>query len=171
MKARCEICGKVALNINFQRINLPELKGEEIVISREKCEECGFEDSDIMIANDLNKPVRYTLRIEKKEQINARVVKSKNASIEIPELGIKITPGPSSQSYISNVEGVLMRIEENLEEIKKIKPHEVKKIEKLIKEIEEIREGKRKATLIIFDPSGNSLIGDDNAVREDNVNT
>lgn len=158
------------MNINFQRINLPELRGEEIIASSAKCSACGFEDSDIMIIGDLNKPVRYTLKIERKEQINTRVVKSKNASIEIPELGIKITPGPGSQSYISNVEGVLLRVQENLMEIKRIKPEEAEKVEKLIKEIEKIKEGKRKATLIIFDPSGNSLIGDD-AIREDNVNT
>lgn len=170
MKSRCRICGKLALDINFQKITLQELKGEEIIVSKTKCNACGFEDNDVMIASDLNKPVRYTLRIERKEQINARVVKSKHASIEIPELGIKITPGPSSQSYISNVEGVLLRIQENLEEIKKIKPEEAEKVEELINEIEKIKEGKRKATLIIFDPSGNSLIGDD-AIREDNVNT
>ena len=35
-----------------------------------------------------------------------------SASIEIPELGVRIDPGPVSQGFVSNVEGVLDRIEQ-----------------------------------------------------------
>ena len=35
-----------------------------------------------------------------------------SAAIEIPELGVRIDPGPSCQGFVSNVEGVLDRIEQ-----------------------------------------------------------
>ena len=37
-----------------------------------------------------------------------------SASIEIPELGVRIDPGPACQGFVSNVEGVLDRIDQIL---------------------------------------------------------
>lgn len=55
-------------------------------------------------------PVKYVLLIGK-DNLNARVVKSQSTTMTIPELGLKVEPGPQSQGYVSNVEGVLDRFE------------------------------------------------------------
>ena len=49
--------------------------------------------------------------METEDDLAIRVVRSMSASIEIPELGVRIDPGPACQGFVSNVEGVLDRIE------------------------------------------------------------
>ena len=43
--------------------------------------------------------------------LDARVIRSSSGTLRIPELGVDIEPGFASESYISNVEGVLDRVE------------------------------------------------------------
>ena len=95
-------------------------------------------------------PVRYTLEINK-NNINTRVVKSQTATLSIPELGLKVEPGPKSQGYVSNVEGVLNRFETAIAtaigwaEEEEIKSNALKILEK----IENLKNGDEKATLVV----------------------
>jgi len=41
------------------------------------------------------------------------VIKSGTTTIRIPEFGAKITPGPYSEGFITNVEGVLSKVEDH----------------------------------------------------------
>ena len=94
-----------------------------------------------------------------------RVVRSKSGTIELEELGIKVEPGPASQGFVSNVEGVLERVRETLLMARSFKEQEndseaVKKIDELLRYIEDVMKGKKPLTVKIMDPFGNSaLIG------------
>jgi zinc finger protein len=109
-------------------------------------------------------PVKYTLEINK-DNINARVVKSQTATLSIPELGLKVEPGPKSQGYVSNVEGVLNRFESAIAtaiewaEEEQIKNNAYKIVEK----IENVKAGEETATLVVEDPFGHSIIIHENA--------
>ena len=61
------------------------------------------------------KPVHYEMKVRTQDDIDARVVRSTSGTIRIPELGVDIEPGPASESFISNIEGVLDRVSDILE--------------------------------------------------------
>ena len=74
-----------------------------------QCPECGFRHSDI-IALEQNDPAKYIIEINK-NNLSVRVVRSQSATVTIPELGVKVEPGPKSEGYVTNIEGVLTRFE------------------------------------------------------------
>jgi zinc finger protein len=107
-------------------------------------------------------PSSYTLKVETTDDMNARVVRSGRATVEIPEIGVEITPGPDSEAYITNVEGVLKRIEDVV-----VSQKGSGKKEELLKKINDAKEGKLTINLIITDPSGNSAIISKKAKKEE----
>jgi len=135
----------------------------EILESTIICSECGYRHSDT-ICLEQKEPVHYSMQISK-VNINARVVKSQTATLSIPELGLKVEPGPKSQGYVSNVEGVLNRFESAVETaIEWAEEPDVKENAlKIIEKIDAIKSGEGSATLIIEDPFGHSVILHDDA--------
>jgi len=85
------------------------------------------------------------------------VVRSSSATIQIPELGVLITPGPVAEGFISNVEGVLERVEHASRMLLR-DPEKREQAGKFLQRIKEARDGSAKFTLIIKDPLGNSGI-------------
>ncbi len=129
------------------------------------CEKCGYRNSDVMLLEEKD-PKLYTVKVEEEKDLFTRVVRSKSGTIELEEIGIKIEPGPASQGFVTNVEGVLERAREILLMAKNFKKEEndeesIKKIEEILEYIEDVKEGKKPLTVKIMDPFGNSaLIGE-----------
>ncbi|USG99909.1 ZPR1 zinc finger domain-containing protein [Thermococcus argininiproducens] len=129
------------------------------------CEECGYRNADVMLLEE-KEPRAYVVKVEEEKDLFTRVVRSKSGTIELEEIGIKIEPGPASQGFVSNVEGVLERARETLLMAKRFKQQEndeesVRKIEEILSYIAEVKEGKKPLTVKIMDPFGNSaLIGE-----------
>lgn len=164
MIADCPICKvKGSLEVKTKTENIPYFG--EIMESTITCLKCGFKHSDI-ICLEIKEPVKYTMEVNK-NKLNVRIVKSQSATVEIPELGIKVEPGPQSQGYVSNVEGVLERFEKAVKtalswaDDEKTKKNAVK----ILEEIKEVKEGTKTVTLIIEDPYGHSLIEDENVIK------
>jgi zinc finger protein len=162
IKTDCPVCmGKNTLEMTSKTEKIPYFG--EIMESTLLCVECGYKHSDT-ICLEQKEPVRYTLEINE-NNINTRVVKSQTATLSIPELGLKVEPGPKSQGYVSNVEGVLNRFESAIAtaigwaEEEEIKENALKILEK----IENLKDGDEKATLIVEDPFGHSIIVSDDA--------
>jgi zinc finger protein len=158
----CPVCrGKNTLEMTSKTENIPYFG--EIMESTILCKECGYRHSDTICLEE-KEPVRYTLEINK-NNLNARIVKSQTATLSIPELGLKVEPGPKSQGYVSNVEGVLIRFESAVAtamewaEDNKIKGNALRILEK----IENVKYGNEVATLVIEDPFGHSIIIHDDA--------
>lgn len=127
--------------------------------------ECGFRYSDTLIMSQ-REPVHFEFTVKSMDDLNVRVVRSTSGTIKIPELGVDIEPGPASESFISNIEGVLDRVEEILdmvirwgEEEKTERAHELKCI------IGKIKAGESEVTIVIEDPMGNSAIIAEKAIR------
>ncbi|MBC7094498.1 ZPR1 zinc finger domain-containing protein [Thermococcus sp.] len=129
------------------------------------CEKCGYRNADVMLLEE-KEPKMYTVKVEEEKDLFTRVVRSKSGTIELEEIGIKIEPGPASQGFVTNVEGVLERARETLLMAKNFKKEEndgesIKKIEEILNYIEGVKEGKKPLTVRIMDPFGNSaLIGE-----------
>ena len=122
------------------------------------CSNCGFKHSDI-IALEQNEPAKYVLEINK-NNLSIRVVRSQSATVIIPEIGVKVEPGPKSEGYVTNVEGILTRFEDAVKKALKLFGDEnsQKNAEKTLSKLEELKKGNLTATLIILDPFGQSNI-------------
>ncbi len=96
-----------------------------------------------------------------------RVVRSTQGLITIPELGVEISPGPACEGFVSNVEGILMRIDKVLDGVLIDGDDEQRRnILDLKEKMAQIGCGKFPITIIISDPMGNSLIDSDRAKKE-----
>jgi zinc finger protein len=97
-----------------------------------------------------------------------RVVKSSNANVKIPHVG-DILSGPSSNGYVTNIEGILNRMMKQLEIIRDNEEEEEesrKKAKNMIKKLHRVIWGQEKQKFILEDPTGNSAIISDKAVKE-----
>ncbi len=151
---RCPVCGEPSFHV-FQFISYIPYFGE-VLETYGHCEKCGYKSNDILSVEE-KPPIKQKIKIEKKEDLMLRFIKSSKCKIEIPELGIEITPGPASEGIITNVEGMLERIENSMKGMK-ITTGKEKEIDELIEKIEKVRRGEMKITIIIEDESGNSKI-------------
>lgn len=163
MKADCPVCKvKGSLELKTKTEKIPYFG--EVMESTVLCVECGFKHSDI-ICLEAKEPVKYLLKIDK-SKMNARVVKSQSATINIPELGLKVEPGPQSQGFVSNVEGILERFKKAIRTALSWSEDEVSRCNalKILEGMEEVEKGDKTVTLIIEDPFGHSMIEDKDAV-------
>ncbi len=159
----CPLCSR-ELVTNWVEDNIPFF-GEVMHITS-ICE-CGFRYSDTLILTQ-RKPVHYELKIKTPDDIDARVVRSTSGTIRIPELGIDIEPGPASESFVSNIEGVLDRVEEILGMASRWGEKEkTERVLELLSIIEKIKAGEYEITVIIEDPLGNSAIIAKNATSRE----
>ena len=158
----CPLCHE-DLIIQWKSDNIPFF-GEVMYITA-LCD-CSFRFADTMILTQ-REPVRYEMAIETIDDLDARVVRSTSGTIRVPELGIDVEPGTISDSYVTNIEGVLDRIQDVVITASKwVKDDEEKYAisQDILKKMNDARLGKQKLTIIIEDPLGNSAIISDKAV-------
>jgi len=163
MEIKCPACGEEIKAIT-EIYETPHFG--EILISSILCE-CGFKHSDSFVMG-IKDPIRFTLKINR-ENYHVKVIKSSSGTIRIPEIGVDIEPGPASEAYITNLEGVLIRIKDMVKVAMKWNegdPEKVEKCEKILSTIEDTLEGDTELTLIVEDPLGNSLIESKDAKKE-----
>jgi zinc finger protein len=161
----CPVC-KRAMEFNWETIEVPYF-GEAMIIAG-VCE-CGFRHSDTILLSQ-KEPARYTLEVSDLNDLDARVIRSSSGTIRVPELGVDIEPGPASESYISNVEGVLDRITEIVifatnSARQSGDPDKTSRGEQILDNIELARQGQFKLTFMIEDPLGNSAIASEKAKK------
>jgi len=128
--------------------------------------ECNYHKADVECV-EKHDPSRYTFEITKEEDMKIRVVKSSEATVRIPHI-TTITPGPASNGYITNIEGILSRVKKEIEVVRDTAEDDEdrKKAKNLLKKLINIMWGKQPQKIIIEDPSGNSAIISDKAVKE-----
>ncbi len=134
MQVNCPVCSTAGLDITTNTHNIPYF--DDVMETVFKCKHCGYKSVDVLVLGE-HAACRHTLKIESEKDINARIVRSGTSIVEIPELGVKITPGPSSEGYITNVEGVLNRISEAI----RMNPPS-QKSDEVLKRIERAIDGK-----------------------------
>lgn len=157
MKGDCPVCrSKESVEFLSKTEKIPYFG--EVMESTITCSQCGYKHSDT-ICLEQKEPIRYSINI-KKENLNARVVKSQTATVSIPELGLKVEPGIKCQGYVSNIEGILKRFEDAVNTALKFVEDEKSKNNalKILEEIENVKNGENEVELIIEDPFGHSTI-------------
>ena len=157
MIIKCPACGieGVAKSI-MKELEIPHFG--KVLETTLLCPSCGFRHSDV-IALEQNDPAKYVLEINK-NNLSIRVVRSQSATVIIPEVGVKVEPGPKSEGYVTNVEGMLTRFEDAVIKALNLFDDEESqtKKKKTLAQIQELKKGNGTATLIILDPFGQSNI-------------
>ncbi|HEU17705.1 MAG TPA: ZPR1 zinc finger domain-containing protein [Methanolinea sp.] len=158
----CPVCND-EIEYIYQTDEIPYFS--EILIISALCPSCGYRFVDCQLLKNAE-PSRWQMDIRSDEDLSVRVIRSMNATISIPELGVRIDPGPACDGFVSNVEGVLARVEKvvGVLLLGSDDVYERERINSLMEKIGKVREGQSSVTLIVEDPTGNSAILADRAV-------
>ncbi|MEM0303444.1 MAG: ZPR1 zinc finger domain-containing protein [Archaeoglobaceae archaeon] len=159
----CPICGR-ELKLYVNTYEVPFF--DKILLTSISCE-CGFKHADSIVLGE-KEPTRYSIKA-KKENLFTKVIRSTSGTIRIPELGVSIEPGPASQAFVTNLEGVLVRVADVVKIAKKWNEDDEEKVKKcdwILEKINSVIEGDGELTIILEDPFGNSLILSDESFKE-----
>lgn len=132
-----------------------------------RCSACGFRHADFMILGTKD-PLRLQLDARDEADLSVRVIRSNSGTIRIPELGFLAEPTPLSESFVSNVEGVLDRARDILLTAMEFHGEDPEKrtlLTDYLARYDEFRHARAPFTLIIDDPFGNSAIVSDRVAR------
>jgi len=138
----------------------------KVLLTSISCE-CGFRHADSVVVG-IKEPTRYKIKINK-NNLFTKVIRSTSGTIRIPDVGITVEPGPASQAFITNLEGVLDRIEGIVRTAMRWNAGDEEKVKRcqwILNRIRDTIEGEGELTLILEDPYGNSLIISDEAFKE-----
>ncbi|MDP6648395.1 MAG: ZPR1 zinc finger domain-containing protein [Candidatus Woesearchaeota archaeon] len=159
----CPLCHQKTLILAERETEVPYF-GKVYLFSM-TCNNCKYHKADVE-AIDKKEPVKFEFEISSEKDMKIRIVKSSEATVKLPHLA-SITPGPASQGYVTNVEGILNRIKYQTESARDSAEDESdkKKAKNVLKKLTRIMWGQEKQKFIIEDPSGNSAIISDKAVK------
>lgn len=155
----CPACKQGNIKLNKTVYDLPDK--DKMLIIKFECDKCTFLKNDVIPLTTNMAPGIMTLQVENELDLKSKIYRSPVGKIEIPELDIKVEPGPRADFYYTNVEGILLRFE-NAVSIYRNNLHEedeqLAEIEQLLRDIKEAMKGQLKFTLKLTDTQGGSYI-------------
>lgn len=159
----CPFCSEKTLTLMEEEMEVPYF-GKMSLYSM-SCSSCKYHKADVE-AIDKKEPAKYTIEIDSEKDMNIRIVKSSEATVKIPHI-TTIEPGPASNGYITNVEGLLNRVKHQVEVMRDTEEDEElkKKAKNMLKKITRVMWGQESVKIILEDPSGNSAIISEKAVK------
>ncbi len=159
----CPMCKQKTLVLSEAEREVPYF-GKVYLFSM-TCSNCKYHKADIE-CTEKQEPSKYTFEIKSKDDLNVRVIKSSEATVKIPHI-TTITPGPASNGYITNIEGIFNRVKREVETLRDTseEKEDRKKAKNMLKKILKIMWGQQPQKIIIEDPSGNSAIISDKAEK------
>lgn len=159
VESPCPMCRETgALQLLTMQIDIPYF-GEGLE-STLRCGACGFRHADFMILGQ-KEPLHLELKGQGDEAMQVRVIRSNSGTVRIPELGFTAEPSQLSESYVSNVEGVLERAKGILLTALDWHKEDAQKAALLhgyLDTLDRMVRGDAPFTLVIDDPFGNSAI-------------
>ncbi len=104
----CPSCkeGKVQLTRTVHK--LPD--GEDILILLMECDNCSFQQNDVLTLDTSFKAGTWDLFVENEEDLTQKIFRSPDGHIYLPEANFEIEPGSNSGYLITNVEGIINRM-------------------------------------------------------------
>jgi zinc finger protein len=171
--APCPTCGDTdGLRLRTHIEEIPYF-GEHTQVTL-LCVACGWRQTDLIPA-EAQTPTGWRLQVSSPRHLTARVVRSTACTVRIPELDLEVAPGASSTGYVSNVEGVLQRFLDVLDIVDRdVAAHGDPPEERAALDMLRMRLTMTMAavfdvplTLELLDPSGRSLILDDDASQRE----
>lgn len=154
---KCGFCGESKATLKEEELDIPHF-GRVFVLSMD-CTACGYRKADVEPA-EAKEPSRYTFEVASEADLSVKIVKSADATVKIPHV-ITIEPGPASEGYITNVEGLLEKVKGAIRssiDQEDEDPTVQKKAKNLIKKLDKVILGRESLKIIIEDPTGHSII-------------
>ncbi|HEA70916.1 hypothetical protein LCGC14_0416520 [marine sediment metagenome] len=155
----CPACKDGIIGIKKVTYDLPD--GDKMLIVSFECDQCNYHKNDVIPLTTRTDPVIMILKVESEEDLKSKIYRSPVASLEIPELELSVEPGPASDFYYTNVEGILYRFEAAVSIYRKSlddKDPEVPEIDLILNNLKKAMKGKFEFTLKITDKEGGSYI-------------
>ena len=153
---RCPSCDSDNVVISQTEYNVEHFG--TVLFNTIRCSKCGYKHTDVL-SLEKREPIRVRAKIDSLANLDIKVIKSGTATVSIPEFGATITPGPNSEGFITNVEGVLAKVEDALTfMLSSADAEHVKLGQKILGEIRKARDSEPHFTIIIEDPLGNSSL-------------
>lgn len=157
-KTNCSACGSDC-DTNMKTVDIPYF--QQVILMSSNCDACGYKCNEVKPSQGISdKGVSYKLKINDDSDLTRDVLKTYDASIEIPDLEVYLTAGTLGGKF-TTLEGLIIQMHDQLLETCPFEDSvsEYKqKIKSKCKELMEIVNGKRKVTFILNDPTGNSYI-------------
>jgi zinc finger protein len=159
----CPICAKKTLTLTEGEKEVPYF-GMVYIFSMD-CSDCHYHKADVE-PQAKGEPTRWVIEINCEEDMKIRVVKSSEATIKIPRI-MTIESSPTSNGYVTNIEGILNRAKVMLEKVRDDAEDndDRKKAKNMIKKLQDVIWGREPMKITIEDASGNSAIISDKAVK------
>lgn len=163
----CPVCGAKTLTLTEAERDIPYF-GKCYLFSMD-CSSCGYHKADVEAAEQ-HEPATYTFTLESEDDLAVRVVKSSNATVKIGTIGT-IEPGEAANGYVTNIEGLLNRLQRHLEHLKVAAQEEgdkaaVKKAKNHLKKLQRVLWGEEPLKIVLKDPTGNSAIISEKAEKK-----
>ena len=133
----------------------------EIVIMSFSCEKCGFKNSEIQSAGEIQqRGAKYSLKVESETDLQRQVVKGDGCLFRIEDLDLEI---PEGKGQFSNIEGIVSAVRDDLASHQDARmeqmPEVGEQIAGVIRKLSDMVEGRSYPfTVSADDPSGNSWI-------------
>ena len=163
---QCPFCNEKTLSLTETSRDIPFF-GVCHLFSMD-CTSCKYHKADVEAEEGTREPVKYVLDITAEDDMKIRVIKSSEATVKVPYIG-SIEPGETANGYITNVEGILNRIKNQIEHLRDAADSDEddikQKAKNMLKKLTKVMWGQEKGQLIIEDPSGNSAIISPKAVK------
>ncbi|KAF4556478.1 putative zinc finger protein ZPR1 [Elsinoe fawcettii] len=134
---------------------------KEIVIMSFACESCGFKNSEIQSAGEIQeRGAKYVLKVETESELQRQVVKGDTCTFKIEDIDLEI---PSGKGRYTNVEGLLSSVRDDLASHQDARmeqmPEVGRQVATVIQKLSDMIGGKSfPFTVSADDPSGNSWI-------------
>lgn len=159
----CPACGG-EIEIVHHRLDIPHFP--DLLLVAIACDACGYRHTDTIILGE-GDPVRWTVRVEEPGDLAIRVVRSTTGTIEIPELGMRVEPGTACEGFVTNIEGVLDRFGRAVETVLANPESDEERAAalRMLATLGAAREVAFPFTVVIEDPSGNSMLVSEKAEK------
>ncbi|ABW01320.1 ZPR1 zinc finger domain-containing protein [Caldivirga maquilingensis] len=168
---KCPVCGNRTLTIRGVVYNTPYFG--RLLLEVMNCSTCGFRYMDITYL-DSKGPVKLTYRVTDRVDVERTwVIRSAEAKVYSPDLGFTLAPGSAGEAMITPLEGLIYRLIQYAEAMRGLEGEAEARRLAFIREANEALNGFREFTLIIEDPTGNSIIkpppGREGRLKEDRL--
>ncbi|MHA1776967.1 MAG: ZPR1 zinc finger domain-containing protein [Promethearchaeota archaeon] len=161
---RCPVCNK-EVEITRTLYSLPD--GDEVIIFVILCEHCGYRKADTIPVYTAFKPGKYQLTVDDGD-FTSKIFRGATGNLEIPEIGVTIERGPAANFDFTNIEGILLKMEKQIQFFLQTTPadtHEWEQANEALKRLLACKEGSKPFTVILTDFEGGSYISTTNPAK------
>jgi len=154
----CPACGELGITFNRTFYKLPD--GDEILIINITCEKCGYKRNELVPLLNAFQPGIYRLTVDDAD-FTHKVFRGATGDLDIPEIGVSIERGPAASFDLTNVEGILLKMEEQLAFFLETTPKDTREWingNEAYKRLKKALDGGLNFTVILRDLDGGSYI-------------